>query len=1047
MTSVERALLDHAPEAVFWTRTDGSFAYVNQTACRNLGYPREELLRRSIFDVDTELDPEFWKRHWSNHANSDIVRMRRFHTRRDGSRMPVEVQVQQIEVEGDLIHFSFVRDLNEELESEAQRKSHISYLNALFQKSPVPQLIIDPESGDIVEVNPAAVAFYGYAAEALCSMTIQQINLMPEAEVRREMQRARNRERNFFSFRHTDAQNRIHHVHVFSVPIVRNGERMLHSTVLDVTEIVESRHELEQYKALVERLPVGVYQATPGADGVILAANPALSRIFGLESEHEMIGRKVADFYANPEERAEISERVLKAGRVFRDTRQAVTVHGEPRWIAITSRATELADQITILEGSVEDVTELRQAESELARASARAANALRAAPIPMMLYTAEGRIEAVNRVWCEISGYSPDQLQTLDDWTRLAYAERAETVRETIANMVRSGQRTAEGDFRIRCASGEVRIWSFFSGPLEFDGDKPRLVLSTAIDVTEQRKHEHHMRQAEAIIQSAHEGITITGPDRTIERVNTAFTRITGYRECEVRGRNPRILSSGRQDAEFYERMWAEINEHDHWQGEIWNRRKSGEIYPEWLSVTAIRDEDGAVANYVGVFTDLTELKRSQTDLEQLQHFDLTTGLPNRRMLSRILDETLETAQANARRAAVLICGLDRFRIVNESFSYAAGDRVLKSVANRLRETLDRRTEIARLDSDQFAFVIVSGASRSTILDLVDRIASIAARPIELDMDQRVNVQFTIGIARFPGNGSTPQELLRNAETAMFHAKRTRRGSHAFFAHSQTRGALKTLTLDTEMRQAIEDGVFDVHLQPVVQVSTNAIVGAEALARWIRPDQSTVPPDVFIPLAEQSGQIGRLSFQLLEKACRAATAIRKLSRRDFRLAFNISAIELNDQNFSDALAECLARHELDPEDFELELTESTLMEQASGSSRMLKRLRRSGIRISIDDFGTGFSSLAYLQQIDAQVLKIDRRFINEVATKSANAQIAASIIAMAHTLQMDVIAEGVETREQLEFLRQHGCDFYQGYLFSQPLTLVDFEALYRRQA
>ncbi len=1044
MNSVERKLLDHAPVGVFWTREDGSFAYVNLTACENLGYTREELQQLSLFDVDSELTPEFWKTHWVDVPAKGIVALERLHRRRDGSMMPVEVQVQQIPVSGEFVHASFVRDLTEERNIAAQREKHVSYLDALFNKSPVPQLIIDPDSGRIVEANPAASTFYKYAPETLCRMKIQQINLMDADEIKEEMQRARRRGRNFFRFRHTDAEDLVHNVHVFSVPIQRGGRQMLHSTVLDVTNLVQSRNELLHQRKLLERLPVGVYQATPGGDGIFLQANPALHRIFGIPDGQTIVGRRVADFYAKPEERAELSGRVLEAGQVFRDVREARTESGRRIWIAITTRTTRLADGEVVLEGAVEDITRLRETKFALERTTARAANALEAAPIPMMLYTADGRIEAVNWVWCEITGYSPEQLGTLEDWTRLAYGSGADAVLAGIRGMIRAGERAAEGDFQIRCANGETRTWAFYSGPLEFDGETPSLLLSAAMDVTEQRWNERRMRQSEAIIESAHEGITITDADRNIERVNAAFSRITGYAESEVRGKNPRNLSSGRQNAAFYERMWSQIEEYGHWQGEIWNRRKSGEIYPEWLSITAILDSAGKVVNYAGVFTDLTELKQSQSERDHLQRFDSLTHLPNRRLLVEMLRDAIGRAQKKSRRIAVLICGLDRFRIINESFSYLEGDRILESIAERLQQAEDKYVEIARPGSDYFALVIGSGASHSRILDLVDRIAGLLARPMSTADGQELIIQCSVGIARLPRDGETPEELLRNAETAMFHAKRNRRGSHAFYSPEQTEGASETLAIEGRMRRAIEDRAFEFHFQPVVSVSDGSIVGAEAVARWPSADQQSVPPDVFIPAAEQSGMIDRLSFQLLDPACRAAAEIQHKFSRRFRLAFNISAVSLNDKQFDRKVLECLESAGLEPTQLEMELTESTLMEQSRGSSRVLRRLRDSGIRISIDDFGTGFSSLAYLQEIDAQVLKIDRRFINKVATHPADAKITASIIAMAHALGMEVIAEGVETQAQLEVLHRHRCDFYQGYLFSKPLPPSDFEKLYR---
>lgn len=1046
MTSIERTLLDHAPDAVFWTRQDGSFAYVNRAACAGLGFNRDELLKRTIFDIDPDITPEFWRTHWQSAGSQDISTLQRDHLRKDGTRMPVEVQIRKLPVGDEIVHFSFVRDLTTEKQLELQQQSQFTYLRALFDESPVPQLIIDPDKGDIVEANAAAAEFYGYDAAVLCSMKIQQINDMPDDQIRDEMHRARSRRRTFFEFRHVAADGGRHHVHVYSVPIHREGRDFLHSIVLDQTEIVRSRTDLVRFKDLVQRLPVGVYQATPGKNGVFISVNPALCRIFGFDRENQMIGRRVSDFYADPDDRAKLSRRILQSGHVFRDRQKAVKANGDPILIAVTSQATQLGDDNTIVEGAVEDITALHEARIDLERAHSRALNAMHAAPIPMMTYYADtGRVEAVNQAWCDFSGYPAESLQTLDDWTRLAYGDRAETVKSQIESMIQDGVRVAEGDFEIRRADGELRIWSFHSSPLEFSKGRPTLFMSVATDVTDERAAQTAMRQSEAIIRSASEGIAVTGPDRSIEHVNPAFTRITGYSEHEVRGRNPRILSSGRQGKAFYAEMWSRIDDSDHWQGEIWNRRKSGEIYPEWLSISAVRDLDGKLINYAGIFSDLSELKQSEIDLEHLQHHDVLTGLPNRRLFTMMLAQALDRARSDSSSLAVLVCGLDRFKRINESFSYQIGDQILRLVAEELRDIGVGPLDVARAGSDQFALMIKSNATRQQINGLVARIAALASHPVRIDGLEPLSIQFSVGVSRFPDDGDTPEELMGKAESAMFRAKKINRGGHSIFDAAHIEGTQRKLALETEFRSAIENNALDVHFQPVVAVQSGRIVGAEALARWFRDDGSAVSPAEFIPMAEQSGLIGNMSFQLLESACRATARIRGRLIKGFKLAFNLSAIQLNDETLTSRILGCLAAYELVPEDFELELTESTLMQQAGGPGKALKGLRAAGIRLSIDDFGTGFSSLAYLQEIDAQVLKIDRRFIEDIETSSADARIAVAIISIAHELDMEVVAEGVETQAQLDFLRQNGCDYYQGYLFSKPVGFDEFEDLCRR--
>ena len=874
-----------------------------------------------IFDLDPDMDPATWEKHWQEAERHELLRIERRHRRRDGSLMPVEVQIQHLIHDGRKVHFSYVRDLTEQNEAEALRRSREQYFQTLFSDAPLPQLIVDPTDMKIVDANTAAIEYYGYGT-SLVGKRISDINTLTDAELWRNMMLVQDRHQHLFRVRHRLASGEVRDVHVHTGPI-----------------------------------------------------------------EHE--------------------------GR-------------------------------TLVSAAIEDVTQQKRAEEDRRALFEQFQSAIESAPIPMMLHRPSGRVETVNSVWLEITGYRRDQITTLEDWTRLAYGERAEAVLAAILKLPSATGSVAEGDFEIRCADGSMRTWAFNSAPLESADVSDRLVMSTAIDVTDERRRQQHGRQAEAIIQSAAEGITITNADRRIERVNPAFTRITGYSTEEVVGKNPRILSSGRQDEAFYRQMWAQISETGHWQGEIWNRRKNGEIYPEWLSVSEVRDAQGKLVNYAGIFTDLTEMKRSQSELEQLQYFDPLTNLPNRRMLMRILEDALAKAESRSGQVAVVVCGLDHFRMVNESFSHLSGDRALRLIGDRLGEIAHDNIELGRTTGDQFGLVIRRGADQKTILEVVDEIASISSAPIDIGENRPLHFQLTTGIARYPGDGKTPQQLLNSAEAAMFDAKQRRRGSYAFYSSEKTATTHERLMLETELRQAIEDAALEVHFQPVVSVSDNSIVGMEALARWPRADQNPVSPEVFIALAEQSGLIDKLSFQLLDSACKAVLEIQADSSRALRLAFNISALQLVDKNFVDRITAQLASSGIEPRQFELELTESTLMEQAGGSSRVLKRLRKAGIRLSIDDFGTGFSSLAYLQEIDAQVLKIDRRFIRDIPANQADARIAGTIINMAHALDMEVIAEGVETTDQLEFLRDNGCDYYQGYLFSKPLPLPAFKDLLR---
>ncbi|MFO8142616.1 MAG: EAL domain-containing protein, partial [Marinobacter sp.] len=619
------------------------------------------------------------------------------------------------------------------------------------------------------------------------------------------------------------------------------------------------------------------------------------------------------------------------------------------------------------------------------------------------MLHRVDGTIESINTVWCNLTGYSKEELKTVDDWTRLAYGERAISVQGHIKRLRYETQGVDEGDYTIQCKDGSTRIWSFHSGVLESPDQPDGLLISTAIDVTEERKEQQQAWQAEAILQSATEGVTITGTDRNIQRVNPSFTRITGYTMADVVGKNPRVLSSGRQDSAFYERMWQQIEYCGHWQGELWNRRKNGEVYPEWLSISAIHDHRGELINYAAVFTDLTELKHFQSTLQNLQRFDPLTGLANKATLLDLIGDAIESVASHQTQFALLVCGLDRFHLINETFGHQAGDDILKQLAEQMRRVVGDDAKIARLGGDHFALLAPNNISDAALGDLLHRLRGVSAESFHSDTGKPINVSFSTGVARCPADAQSAIDLLRGAETAMFQAKRQNPGLHSFFDGTATASVQKRLLLEIDLRKAIENDQVEVYFQPVVSVLDNKIVGAEGLARWHHPEYGAVSPETFISIAEESGLIGPLTEILLKKAAHLIADLSQRHNRALRLAFNISTMQLNQPHFVGKTLHDLNTAGLAPDAFELELTESTLMQRASEASCILAELRGHGISISIDDFGTGFSSLAYLQEIRAQTLKIDKRFIDDCVSNKASGQLVRSIIAMGHALDMQL--------------------------------------------
>jgi len=689
------------------------------------------------------------------------------------------------------------------------------------------------------------------------------------------------------------------------------------------------------------------------------------------------------------------------------------------------------------------DLTEVKRAEAALQASRERLHGALQAMPFPVMLHRRDGRVELVNRAWTEASGYLAEEIPTLHEWRRQGCVAYRDRVRAPAAGGTDDAC-FAPGDHTIVCKDGGRRTWVFRSTPFAAGGDEPGNI-TVAVDVTEQRERERTLRQAAQVLACTREGVTVTDARKRILRVNRAFTEITGYSEDEVRGRTPKILSSGHHDRSFYEAMWRSIAETGCWEGEIWNRKKSGEIYPEWLTISAVRDERGEVINYVGVFSDITHIKRSESELEYLAHYDPLTGLPNRALFLSLLQRAIARAKRHDDRLALLFCDLDRFKAVNDSFGHRAGDELLRVMGVRLRRRLRAEDVVARLGGDEFVVLMESFEGHRDPARVAEDLADLVCEPARVGEGTEVFAGVSIGISLFPDDADDAETLLQHADAAMHLGKQQVHARYSFYTRALTERAQNRLALEADLRRGLEQRQLTVHFQPLVSVPEERIVGAEALVRWQHPALGLIPPGRFIGLAEDTGLIIPLGQEVLRQACAEAARWHAAGFQGMRLAVNLSAAQLRDPELADKVRAVLQESGFDPRCLEFELTESVLMARDEVSYRLLSALRGLGTRLSIDDFGAGYSSLAYLQELGADTLKIDRRFIRHVAEDASSAQIVSAIVVMGHALGMEVLAEGVETRAQLGCLNTAGCDLFQGFLVSPGLPAAEFRALLER--
>jgi len=551
------------------------------------------------------------------------------------------------------------------------------------------------------------------------------------------------------------------------------------------------------------------------------------------------------------------------------------------------------------------------------------------------------------------------------------------------------------------------------------------------------------HLRLAEKVFENTFEGIMITNPHNVIESVNPAFTFITGFQAREVIGKTPALLASGKHDPEFYRRMWDEMCTTGHWQGEIWNRRKNGEIFPEWLTINEIRNAAGIVSNYVAIFSDITERKAAENHVRHLAHHDALTDLPNRMLFAERLNHAIAHAHRSQQQITVMFLDLDRFKLINDTLGHSVGDRLLQTTAQRLTDCVREDDTVARMGGDEFTILIENVSDPGNLPSLAQKIISALSQPIMLDGHEIV-VTTSIGISVYPDDGELAETLIKHADAAMYLAKEQGRNNFQFFTSEMNARAFERMTVEGQLRKALERDEFSLHYQPQVDIGTHRISGMEALLRWQQPIAGWIAPAQFIPVAEETGLIVPIGEWVLREACTQNKAWQDEGLPPMRVAVNISGRQFKQKNLVEVVGKILEETGLNAEYLELEITESIAMEHADDTVTKLHALKAMGIRISMDDFGTGHSSLSYLKRFPIDTLKIDKSFVQDLAPDSGDNAIATAIAAMAHGLKLKVITEGVETEEQLTFLKGMHRDEVQGFYFSQPLPPDRFAALLR---
>ncbi|HET8898112.1 MAG TPA: EAL domain-containing protein [Rhodanobacteraceae bacterium] len=639
-----------------------------------------------------------------------------------------------------------------------------------------------------------------------------------------------------------------------------------------------------------------------------------------------------------------------------------------------------------------------------------------------------------------QLSGGEPEQHLPVDEWMQhIVHPDDIPGIQKAAQAHLDGITPLFSSEHRITTASGKL-VWVRSRGKIvERDANGiPVRLCGVVHNASQEREAEHGYRIAVQVLRSMTEAVAVTDLEHRFISVNQAFMQMLGYDEAEVLGQDASLINARQHSASAYREIREAVVKHGHWRGELWQRRKNGEEFLSWLELTEVLDIHDKRSHFVCVMTDITERKRTDEELRYLANYDSLTGLPNRTLLSEKLGHAIRHARRTGRKVAVLFIDLDRFKQINDSMGHGVGDRMLKAAGTRLRSNVREQDTVSRLGGDEFCVVLEDLADNAIVERVCAALIGAFEAPLQVEARQEIVISPSIGIALYPEHGNTPVDLLKFADTAMYQAKARGRNTWAMYTEAMDAQARRHATMLNALRQALHRQELSVVYQPKIDLDSWEITGVEALLRWHSNSLGEVPPAVFIPLAEEAGLIVEFGAYVLDQACAALARWRNHDVSTISMAVNISSAQLLGRTLLNTLERVLQRHRLDPGLIELELTESLVMTDAEASLRTLRELKQLGVRLAIDDFGTGYSSFSYLKRLPIDTLKIDKEFIGDLTTDSDDEEITTAIISMAHSLGLEVVAEGVQTLEQLHYLMEKNCDQMQGNWFSKPLPPKD---------
>ncbi|CAA7613994.1 EAL domain-containing protein [Magnetospirillum sp. UT-4] len=676
-----------------------------------------------------------------------------------------------------------------------------------------------------------------------------------------------------------------------------------------------------------------------------------------------------------------------------------------------------------------------------LRRSEARFRAVFENAGIGVVLADAGGWFVEANPAFCAMVGYTEDELRKVT-FRDITHPDDAHLLDDMRAEMFRGERDSYVYTKRYVAKDGRV-LWARVTVSAVPDGAEVRYNVGVVEDVTERKRLEDQMRMAATVFESSGEGLFVTDAESRIVHVNPAFTEITGYAAEDVLGRTPTVLSSGRHGPDFYRQMWDSLDASGRWQGEIWDRRKTGEMFAGWQNIAAVRDAEGKVSNYVAVLSDITTRKQVEERLSYAANHDPLTHLPNRTLFQERLSRAMARAQRNQTMVALLFIDLDHFKEVNDSQGHLAGDLLLQQVAERLSGCTRQGDTVARLAGDEFTVILEDVQDPRDAAVVAHKVLHALAEDFDLS-GSTARISSSIGVSLFPVDAGDMQTLVKLADAAMYQAKHLGRNGCQFHSESVNAQAFERLALESGLRLALERGEFVLHYQPVFDLAGGRIIAVEALLRWIHPDVGMVGPNQFLALAEETGLIVDIGRWVLAEACRQAEGWRHSGRSDLKLHVNLSGRQLREANLVEAVAMALESSGLPPGALVLEVPEASVVDKGHDPSALFNRFAALGVGLAIEEFGSGYSSFAFLRRLPATDIKVSQTFVRNVGKSAGDTEIVAAIMAVAKGMHLPVVACGIETGEQLAQLAALGCDAVQGFLLARPMTAQGISALLR---